>query len=181
MAKGINLLKKKKAIPVREAQLMRFAQVGSVVLLVFYCLIVVGIFSLWLYTRQESQEVDRQIAVKKQNITDLEKIESLQILLKQRLASLTALVGKKTADYPKILSYFTQFPSNEIILDEITLLENGKVTLSGQAVNTLVLSDFLESLVQGEGDDLFAQIILSSFTRQEKGNCAFNLSMEVQQ
>lgn len=176
MAEGINLLISEEKAPFRESQSVRLVKAGSVVLLILYFLVSLGVFSFWLYVRKEFQRVNQEMTVKRQRIADLEKIESLQVLLKQRLSSLKAFSVEKPLDYKGLLVYFTQLSSAEIAFKDIAISRNGEVVLSGEATNGHILADFLDQISGEKGKNLFTRIVLSSVSRQEDGSYSFNLN-----
>lgn len=180
MLKGINLLTEaRKQTPARQTQFLRLAKTGSVVLLVFYCLVAGGVFSFWFSTQRLSREVEEEIMIKKEQIADLKRIESLQVLLKQRLSALEVLSSEKSPDYKALLVYFDRFPPGEVTINEILLSAGGQISFSGQAVNSLTLANFLDSL-SWEKNDLFSQVILSSVGRQKDGSYLFSLNLQAE-
>lgn len=179
MEKGINLLEGlKKDISARQQRWVSLARTGSLVLLVLYCLVILGVFSFWATSRRAAQEMEQEMATKKEKIADLKHIESLQVLLKHRLSSLRGLLSGEAPDYGKFLSYFRQFSPNEVALREISLSENGKAALSGEATNGVVLSSFLDN-VSDESNPLFSRVVLTSLVRREDGSYLFGLGLQV--
>lgn len=179
MLEGINLLTEaRKQAPARQTQFLRLAKTGSVVLLIFYCLVAGGVFSFWFSTQRLSREVEEEVVIKKGQIADLKRIESLQVLLKQRLSALEILSSEKPPDYKALLVYFDRFPPGEVAINEILFSADGEISFSGQAVNSLLLANFLDSL-SWEKKDLFSQIILSSVSRQKDGSYSFSLNLQV--
>lgn len=176
MNRGINLLISKEKPSFRSDQFVRLAKVGSVVLLIFYTLVSLGVFSFWLYSQQESQRVSREMAIKEQKITSLARIESLQVLLKQRLSSLKLIFEETAPDYKALLVYFFQFSSGGIVFKDINLSQKGEILFTGEAINSHVLANFLDQISGEKGKDLFGRIVLSSISRQKDGSYSFSLN-----
>lgn len=176
MAREINLLVSKKKRSFREGQLVRLVKVSSVLLLILYFLVSLGVFSFWLYIREESQKLSQEMTSKREKIAALEKIESLQILLKQRLSSLKTISDEGFLDYKGFLVYLAQFSSAEIAFKDITISQDGNLSLSGEAINALTLADFLDQISGEKGRNLFERIVLSSISRQENGSYSFGLN-----
>jgi len=174
MEKGIDFLKAYEK-PGRPKELSRIFKVGMFVIVIFYCLLSAAVLSFWVSLRKEHQEVNRQIEVKKTQISQLRKKESLQILLKQRLSSLAKIWTLKKRDFPRFLSFFLQISSEGVDFSEIKISSEGTVTARGTAVNALVLGKFLEKITSSEMASVFSKITLTSVTRQKDGSYNFDL------
>lgn len=177
--KGINLLITEKKFSAKKIQIIRLVKVGSVILLIFYCVVAVGTFSVWAYLQSESQKVQEELNLKKQRITALKKIESLQVVLKQRLSSLNQVLGEKKFDYKGVLAYLEGLSSPEITLGGIDLSSDGKLSFSGTATNAFSLGDFIEKVSSEEG--IFSSVVLSSVSRKADAGYKFGLDVEVKQ
>lgn len=176
MARGISFLISREEPSFQKGHFVRLAKVGSLVLLIFYLFVSLAVFSFWLYFGQESQRVNREMTLKKEEIASLKKIESLQILLKQRLSSLKAISEETSFDYKGLLVYLAQLSSAEVVFKNVAVSQKGEIVLSGEAVNGRVLADFLDQISGEKGRDLFARVILSSISRQKGGNYSFDLN-----
>jgi hypothetical protein len=153
--------------------------VGSIVFLIFYCLVVGATFSFWLTLNRSNEQVKEEISLKKQRISGLKKTELLQTLLKQRLALLTKVVFEKKPSYSQILFYFEEISPDGLTLDSFKLTDKGEVNISGTASNVIALSNFLKDLVsQQSGEVYFPEITLSSLSRSEDGDYKFSLMLK---
>lgn len=178
MIQGIDFLQAYKKSVSKEAPYLKFLNLGSLVVLVAYCLLVGAIFSYWIYLRQESQNISSQIAIKKQKVKEFEKIELLQIVLKERLSLLNNLFLEKRSDYFQLLTYFQGVSPEGVGIEKITLSENGEGTLEGKADNAQALSAFLENLTPVTNTTPLSEVVLSSSTREKDGSYKFSLSIK---
>ncbi len=173
----IDFLKGYKTGSTKKTQFFHFLRVGSFLLILAYCLFVGVIFSYWLFLNRQASNVNLEITNKKQRIEKLKDVESLQVFLKQRLSNLEKFFSSsKDVDFGQILVQIDQI-ANEIKIKELKMSE-GKVNLSGEAPNNLVLEKFIENLKNGSPSLPFSQIKLSSLDRQENGSYLFNLILE---
>lgn len=176
MEKGINLLRVKEEVSERAIKFKRFLQVGSILLLIFYILILGGVFSFWFIQQRESQIVREKVKQAEAKITELQKIESLQLVLKERLQSLTSIFGKEEINYKDVLSQLERLTPSGVDLESIDLAKDGGITISGSAENSLSLGEFLVNLTDPEEEN-FESVALSSISREENGIFKFSLAL----
>lgn len=178
MAKGINLLTGvQKQASERYGRFIRLARTGSLVLLIFYCLVVILVYYFWFSTQHLAKTTEEEIAIKKQKISNLEKVETLQTLLKDRLSSLRFLMNQKRPDCQAILNYFIHFPRDEIQFTQLSLESNGSIAVSGLADSSHSATSFIDS-VSDQSGKLFKQAVLTSLTRKKGGEYLFSLSLQ---
>lgn len=176
MVQGINLLKPEKAKDIRLIELGHSLKIGSIVILLFYCLVVLTIFSFSIYLGQANEKIAQEIETKKHQITELKKVESLQLTLKQRLSSLTELITKKEVSYPQLLNQLDETLEAGITIKEISLTDAGVMTIGGTASQATVLARFLDKLT-GE-KIIFSTVVLTSISRQKDGSYLFNIDLK---
>lgn len=178
MNQEIDFLRGERPRLAKKLRFFRLLKVGSLVVLLAYCLIVGIIFSYWFYLNRQTAHTNQEISSKKQNISRLKDIESLQIVLKQRLSILERFFSsQKGPNFGSLLKYFDEI-SDEVALKELTLSKKGEVNLSGESPNAVVLGKFLDRLRDEKSQDLFSKITLSSLERQDDGNYLFVLQLE---
>lgn len=179
MTQGVDFLRAEREEELAKAKARRPIKAGSIVFLIFYCLVIAATFSFWLILSQSSGQVKQEISLKKQRISSLKKTESLQALLKQRLSLLTKIVFEKKSNYSEILLYFEENSSEGLVLDNFKLTDKGGVDISGAASNAVVLSDFLKNLINEQSEEVyFSEITLSSLSRSEGGDYKFSLMLK---
>ncbi|HUS52058.1 MAG TPA: hypothetical protein VMX77_01175 [Candidatus Bathyarchaeia archaeon] len=167
MEKQINFLKAKEKISERAIKLRRLVQVGSSLFLVFYIIIAGSLFSFRLIQDRQVQTVGQKANQAKIKINSLKKIESLQVSLKERLRTLTAIFKEPGLDYQEAILYLEDLSPSGISLDEISLNKQGEIDVNGAADNSQVLDEFLNAL--SESGKEFESIILTSLrNRVEK-------------
>jgi hypothetical protein len=176
MVQGINLLKPQRAKDERLVSLAHSLKVGSIVLLIFYCLAVAALFSFSIYLGQISEKTSQQIEIKKRQLEGLKKVESLQLVLKQRLSSLTELISGEKVSYQEWLDQLDKILEPGITIKEISITDSGVMTISGDASQATVLARFLDKLA-GE-NPIFSTVVLSSISRQKDGSYLFNVDLK---
>ncbi len=161
----------------KKTQALHRLQVGSFLALLAYCLMVGATFSYWLFINKQASGVQQEIAQKKQQIEKLKDVESLQIVLKQRLSTLGKFFStQKETNFEDVLSLLGQI-TDEVKIKELKMSE-GKINLSGEAPNNLALEKFIQDLKNKPEGSLFSTITLSSLDRQENGGYFFSLVLE---
>ena len=178
MSNEIDFLKGQRGISLVKSNLFRSLKVGSIVVLLAYCLIIAAVFSYWFFLEKQSSDVNQQIAIQKTKVLSLEEIGSLQIVLKQRLSTLNKFfLSQKGQSFNNLLSYIGQI-STQIKIKELKMAKD-KINLFSSSPNVPILESFLQELKNDESSALFSQITLSSLDRQEDGSYFFNLVLEV--
>jgi len=178
MNKEIDFLKGQRGTTFSKTKLAHTLKVGSIMVLLAYLLVVAAVFSYWFFLERQGVDINREIAAKKTKIESLKEVESLQVVLKQRLSTLDKFfLAQKGTTVDDLLAYIGQV-SSQIEIKELKINEN-KVNLSGSATNILTLENFLQELKNENSSVLFSQVILSSLDRQEDGSYFFNLVLEV--
>lgn len=175
----INLLQIYRAIPGREVKFIRGAKISALLLLVFYCLVVAGIFSFWLILRRQNEVVVSKINFQEQRINELKQVESLHTFLKQRLSALSPLFAKEMMDYKETLTRLETLVPEGVILTNMGLDQEGNIDFSGTAPNAVVFADFLEQLLVSGSEEFAKSVQLSSTSRQEDGSYQFTLKINV--
>jgi len=177
MSGEIDFLKGQQVGGAFKTKLFHSLKVGSLVLILAYCLIAGAVFSYWLFLSQQTAKINNEIAVKKTKIASLKEVESLQLVLKQRLSNLDKFFSaKKGPSFDRLLTFISQ-TSTEIKVKDLKIAEN-KMNFSGIAPNMAALEKFLQDLKSETSSALFDKITLSSVDRQEDGSYLFNLLLE---
>jgi len=149
----INLFQIYRKISEKEIRLIRGAKVASLILLIFYCLLVTGFFSYWLILRRQNEVVNSKIQSQKQRINELKEVETMQTFVQQRLSSLSPILTQEAVDYKKILTQMESLIPEGVVISKIGIDQEGRLLLTGTASNAVVLADFLERLlVKGDNE-----------------------------
>jgi Tfp pilus assembly protein PilN len=174
--KEINLLQIDKLSPTEKRRKF-LLKIGSLFLIVLYCLVVAIIFSYGLVVNREAQVVTKKIVVKKAELANLQELESLQFLVKQRLSTLVKLIGTEISQ-PEY-KYLDSLVPQGVSLQTIKWGVSGEITFSGSADNAPNLASFLENLKGAVDDGKLAKSTLVSANRQEEGIYNFNFEILV--
>ena len=176
MAQGIDFLKPKPIGDFRFHYLARLFRVGSVILLIVYCLVLAATVAFSINIGQTKKAVAAQIQIKKEKVDSLKKIESLQTILKQRLFSLSEFEKKDTVDYSRIVDEILKTAQSGVTITDVSLNEKDLAIVEGNAPNSSILGAFLNRL---SGDEsAFSQAILTSLVRQEDGGYLFTINLK---
>lgn len=178
--KTIDLLQPDELASVKERKTILF-RLGTIFLVVFYCLIVIILFAFGLVAMRESQVVAKKIVLEEDKLNSLQEVESLQLFLKQRLSSLVGIVETKDLKPKYWLSYLDSLVPEGVVLEKTNWEVAGEVRLSGIAANAVILADFLDRLKEETDAKKIASSTLISATRQTAGLYAFSLEILVQQ
>lgn len=180
MAQGIDFLKGKRKSFVDREKLFRSIKVGTIVFLVAYCIVVSAIVSYSLYRRQTNKGLQENIALKTKRLTELKKTESLHLLLKQRLSSLTKILAPKSQLYAAVIDYVDAVSPASVTVKNIEISSDGAVMLSGLAANSKAVDEFLVNIDNEEAKrNFFKKVTLQPVTRQEDGSYTFGLTLQI--
>lgn len=177
MTQGINFLKPKPVGDFRFYYRARLFKVGSLVLLIVYCLVLAATVAFSINIGQTKKAVATETQIKKGKIEGLKKVESLQAILKQRLFSLAEFKKKDTVSYSGIFNEILGITESGVTINNVSLGAENLVVVEGSALNTSILSNFLDRLSGNES--AFSQAILSSLTRQEDGSYSFTVNLKI--
>ncbi len=168
MKQEIDFLKGTRGEREKRLKFLRMVKTFSILLLLVYCLIVAVFFSYSFYLTSSSRKTTREISLKKSKIESLKEIETLQIVLKQRLSSLLKFFeGQKTADFTALLDYFSKRTQQGISIRDLSLSPDGKIKFSGEAVDVIALGQLLDNLTSKEAAQIFSNVTLSSLDKKE--------------
>jgi len=181
MKKEINFLAGQRASLEKKAEISRIAKMGSFIVLIAYLLIVGALFSYYFYLNNQIKKTDLQITQKESRITDLKEIESLQVLLKQRLSSLNKFFkNDKRPDFISFLSFFEDVPAG-VKIKNLTVATAAELTVSGESSNVVVLGEFLDKFKEEKASSLFSEVTLSTLDRQTTGAYLFVVSLKAKE
>jgi hypothetical protein len=178
MKKEINFLVGQRASLEKKAEISRMAKTGSFIVLIAYLLIVGALFSYYFYLNNQIKKTDLQITQKENKIEDSKEIESLQVLLKQRLSSLNKFFkNDKRPDFVSFLSFFEDIPAG-VKIRNLTVATTAELTVSGESSNVVVLGEFLDKFKEEKASSLFSEVTLSTLDRQTSGIYLFVVSLK---
>lgn len=176
MTQGINFLKPKQATDLLFSYQAARLKVGSIILLIVYCLVTAATTAFSINLGQNQKRIASEIQVKKSRVEEMKKIESLQTILKQRLTSLVEFKKTDTLSYSKIIKAILEMTLSGVMINSATISEEGLVVLEGNAFSSSILKNFLDRLIAE--DSMFSTVTLSSLVRQESGNYIFTVDLK---
>ncbi len=179
MNNGIDFLKAQKSAEIYKVRAFWLLKIGSVVLLIAYCVLASATFSYWIYLGTESKNIAKQIEAKKQKIEQLRKVELLQVMFKERLTLLHELLSKKRANYPQIITYIKDSSPAGFTIRTLEISEEGEIKITGFAPDVQIASKFLDNLISSNSDVSFEKAILSSASRSIDGVYTLNLLLRI--
>lgn len=152
----------------------RLAQVGSIVALVAYFLLLSSLLSYFLILRKDKETVKKNIAVYEQRIKSLEPVESKQVFLKEKLKELTQIL--KFEEKPEAaLKDLRSLSIPGVTFSDISY-SDGSLSLGGQAEDALVLDAVVKHL-ESQGSDLFAEARIEGLSKLKETGYSFGLSL----
>lgn len=177
--KEINLFKIEPEVPEKERALVQKAKLFSLLLLVVYCLLIVGVFSFWIVLRKSDEKVTEKIDFQEKRIKELTEVESRHVFLKQRLTNLLPFFVEEKVEHKEVVERLEGFLPEGVVLEMIDFQEEGGLQFGGRADNAVVFAEFLDRLISSETDDFAESVRLASAARQEDGSYVFDLFLNV--
>ncbi len=179
MKQEIDFLKGQRSERERRLKFLRTIKIGSIIVLMAFILVVGTIFSYWFYINSQNQKIVKESTLKRTKIEKLKDLESLQMVLKQRLLTLGKFFKEdKRPQFVKTLTFFSQIPQG-IDLKELNFTNrDSKINISGDSADILNLTAFLEKLESQESQEIFSEITVSSLDKKEKGGYSFSLLLQ---
>lgn len=179
MIKEIDFLKAKRKDFYKAQKLIRLLNVGSLVGLIFYCLVVAATIYLLFQLKSENQELQNQIKIKKDEVGRFKEVESLQYVLKQRLTPLTKIITPNRKSPSSWLSFFQGSLDTGVVFKKLDMTDKGEISFGGQAPDAIALGRFLDYFNTDEAKNIFTKTLVNSLSKQKDGSYLFNLSFVV--
>jgi len=177
MNKGIELLQGQKEEKAKEVRQARVAKASGFLIVILYCLVVGVVFSFSFYLQKQEENVNQEVAATKQKITDLKKVESQQLILKDRLKFLSDKMSESQFDFDKIIVFFEKLNTEGMTIDSLSFSGKDQVTAEGSVENALVLGQILDILQSPDGNP-FGLVILNTVSKTEEIGYKFSLTLQ---
>ncbi|MCX6725807.1 MAG: hypothetical protein NT052_00615 [Candidatus Shapirobacteria bacterium] len=179
MKQEIDFLKGQRSEKEKRIKFLRSLKVGSIIFLIAFILVVGAIFSYRLYLNSQNEKIINESNLKRQKIESLKGLESLQVVLEQRLKALNQFFKEdKRPNFPKILAFFDKI-SQVVNIKDLNITSDGKMNISGESSDILTLTGFLENLESKEAQEIFSQITVSSLDKKEKEGYLFVILFQI--
>lgn len=163
MSKSINFLKKQ-AIQVKVKQTkFLYAKICLIFSLAAYVIIVILLVVYSLVLNKQKTVVQEQLSDVKKNIESLKSVETKQILLKHKTASLTEILTSQTQHQVLIETVFQLIP-NGVMISGLNINKNGIIGFSAKTQDLNLLEAFLDNL--------------NDFSSNQQNNQLKNISIE---
>ena len=175
---GVNFIEGKKTDSLNEHR-NKIIKIGVGIVLVVYLIFSVSLFSASYYLNSQRQVVSDQVVKVGKEVKDLQKIETLETLLKQRIGDAGSLINQREKDrgnnssYSQLLEQLENFIEPGVTLKDI-LIEKGFITFSGTAENYLLIGKLMDKI---DDSDLWSFVNLESLARDTHGAYAFSLKV----
>lgn len=178
MKNEIDFLKGNRGEREKRLKLLRMVKTGSILALAAYLLLAAGFFSYGFYLQSQSKKTSREVVLKKNKIEALKEVETLQIVLKQRLSNLDKFFSsQKGPNFSVLLDYFDRLTTG-VTTKELSIGTDGKIKLVGEVADAFILEGFLEKINQEETLKLFSGATLLSLDKKEGNGYSFSILLE---
>lgn len=145
MIKNINFLKERVALLKKKSRKLFLIRSLSVGLLVFYGVLVFGAFSYNFLLKRQKEAFKEKIAREEKIIESLRPIETKQVYLASKVASLSQILTSKKQHQKIVESLFFILPEG-VAVSNFHISEDGVVNFSGTCSSLKVLKGFLNIL-----------------------------------
>jgi hypothetical protein len=180
MREEINLLAVTEK-PGKKSGYQLLARQLTIALMVFYILATSGVFSFYFFLSRKERQLTTEIEAKEKRISELAKIESLQLAVGKRLSALVKIFDKEKGKIgiPVSLGRLEQSTAEKASLESFQVGNFGNsVILSGSAANINDLIQFFERLTEPDGaENGFDSILVSDLRKTDRGY-DFKLNLE---
>ncbi len=178
--KEINLIESYLKKPKIGAEIKRQTRVIVLVFLLAYCLVTAAVFSYWFVLKNKSESLVKKSQAQEVKIKEYQKVESLHVLVKQRLAALVPLFDKEPVDTTRVLNRLEELLPPGVTVKDIGFDGLDEFKISGEAESVVAFVDFLNRLQNLEKDDYFKGVELTSAVRAENRRYSFDVVLNVQ-
>lgn len=177
--KEVNLFESYLKTPDKKALIGQSLKIGAVVMLAAYCIVASGIFSYWLILKQKDNSLTRKIEDQRQQIASLKAVESLHLLIKERLKILGSVELADRVDFSLLLAEIEKVRVPGMTIADFEAGADGKLVLNGEAQDAVVLAEFLEKLERMGQSRKEGFIEVSEASRSKEGLYNFSITSNV--
>jgi hypothetical protein len=171
MKKSINLLEASKK-PGEKPEYQSFIQVGTIILIIVYILVILGTFSFYFFLSSKERRTAEAIVQKEKEIQRKTKIESLQLTVKTRLKGLIWIFDKEEGKIgiSDSLRRLKNLSGEKVTISSVEISRFGNsAVLSGSVPQVTDLINFFAKLIKTKQEaGGFDDLSVSSLTKGEK-------------
>jgi hypothetical protein len=164
MNNSVNFLKKQATAWQVKRQKFKLVQIASAILLAVYGIIIIGVFGYYFILKKQGETIKSQLTEVKKVLDSERPVETKQILLKNKLASLTEILTGQTQHQKIIETIFTTIPAG-MGINSLAIDPKGGVSFVARTESLAVLNGFLNSLALTSQEDngIIAEVRIKSF------------------
>jgi|GEM_PF-4900776 len=147
---------------------------SSILLLVFFALIIASIFGYIFYLQDKAKALSLLVLAKEQEIESMKDKEVLYRIEKSKLKGASQIIDKRP-DLIPVLEIIENTTPKGIVLESIGVPVEDKISLTGKAVDAFTLANFFSTLSEGEYKKYFKQITLNNLSYIKGRGYSFDL------
>ena len=172
---GINLLAKKELATTEEKEVVSKLKKTIAITLLIYSLAVVGLIGFQFFLSGEKQKIFSQASQLELRIKNLQKVEILEVLIKDRLGKCAKVISSRT--HPEtVLTKIINAKEEGVEIFEVELAKSEEVKLAAESSDVSSLERFTDKIKKVFQEEGYQTIILEAVTRTKKGGYSLNLT-----
>ncbi len=172
---GINLLEKKELATTEEKEVISRLKKTIAITLLIYSLLVVGLIGFQFFLSREKQNLASQENQLESRIKTFQKVESLEVLIKDRLGKCAKIISSRT--HPEaVLTKIINAKEEEVKISGVELTKNEEVKLAVESSDVSSLERFTDKIKKVFQEEGYKTIIFETVTRTKGGGYSLNLT-----
>lgn len=177
--KLINLLIDKEEDSKILRKLKKITPISSAALLIIF--VILHVISL-IYVRlnvNDYNNLKNKVSGFETRIATAKSAESIYITTYSILEKIKNIQGRDTKIINNTLPVLFEYQNEAIVIDNITIDNNGPVTFFVKTTSVDALNYFVDELKKGEGEFGYANVKASSILRENDGSYTFTVNLNV--
>jgi hypothetical protein len=171
---GINLLGKKEIRTTEEKEIVENLKKIVAMTLVIYALVVVGLIGSQFFLSREKEKIATQASQLESRIKNLQPVETLEVLIKDRIKKSANIVGSRT--HPEIiLAKIINTQEDGVIITSVEIEKKQEINLTAEFKDVNSLEKFAEAIKLVFSEEGYQTIVLESVSRTKNGGYNLNL------
>lgn len=175
----INLLPEEERKQVETKKVKQKVRKYSSLALIATIIVSVFVFAFWVVLVQQDRQLTTKIDDLSSQIKNLSNVESLARVLKNKLSSIVS-ISAKSQNFEDLLNNVSQIIPAGVTLSDLTVSDQGLITLTGTAVSASEFSSLVTTLSHQDASRAnFTTVTVESLTRDDKGIYKFAISAKL--
>jgi hypothetical protein len=171
---GINLLGKKEIASKEEKEVLDKVKRTLAITLLIYALLVASLIGAQFFLSREKQKLTSQESQLETRIKSFQKVETLEVLIKDRLVKCTKIISLRT--HPEvILTKIINAREEGVDISGFELAKNGEVELSAESDSVSSLEDFTNKIKEVFQEEGYQTVLLEAVSRTKDGGYTLSL------